>query len=92
METVLLVIAAAALIVVAVVLLRRDTPATGPRHDDARLHRERAGSDADVEDSDIDSMLDAINERRRRRQAREVGEELSDELLRGTWEDGRAKD
>ena len=43
------------------------------------------GAMADVEEHDIDQMIDELNERRRRRGARDVGEELSDELLRGTW-------
>ena len=52
--------------------------------------RRRQGLDyeamADVESHDVDDMLDAIAERRRRTGRREVGEELADELLRGTWD------
>jgi hypothetical protein len=55
-----------------------------------RVPEPRHGPDyeamADVEAHDIDDMLDAIGERRRRRGARDVGEELADELERGTWE------
>lgn len=59
----------------------------GPRHDDSPLHAGRMAVDAEVEDHDIDGMLDAINERRRRREARTLDEELADELMRGTWEE-----
>jgi hypothetical protein len=52
--------------------------------------RRRHGLDyeamADVESHDVDDMLDAIAERRARTGRRAVGEELGDELLRGTWE------
>jgi hypothetical protein len=41
---------------------------------------------ADVESHDVDDMLDAIAERRARTGRRGVGEELADELLRGTWD------
>ena len=41
----------------------------------------------DIEKHDTDDMLDAIDERRRRRGGRSVGEELADELTRGTWEE-----
>jgi hypothetical protein len=41
---------------------------------------------ADVESHDVDDMLDAIAERRRRAGRRDVGEELADELLRGSWD------
>lgn len=43
---------------------------------------------ADVEEHDVDQMLDAIAERRRRSGRREIGEELADELIRGTWKVG----
>ena len=39
------------------------------------------------EEHDIDDMLDAINERRRRAGRRDIGEELADELMRSTWGD-----
>ena len=42
---------------------------------------------ADVEAHDIDDMLDAINERRQRTGRRDVGEELADEAMRGTWDE-----
>ena len=52
--------------------------------------RRRHGLDyeaiADVESHDVEDMLDAIAERRARTGRRPVGEELGDELLRGTWE------
>lgn len=40
----------------------------------------------DIEASDTDAMLDATNEYRRRAGRRSVGDELADELTRGTWE------
>ena len=43
-------------------------------------------AEADMESHDIDDMLDAINERRRRGGRRDIGEELSDELIRGGWD------
>ena len=39
------------------------------------------------EKHDIDDMIDAINEHRRRAGRRDIGEELADELLRSTWDD-----
>ena len=52
--------------------------------------RRRHGLDyeamADVESHDVEDMLDAIAERRARTGRRAVGEELGDELLRGTWD------
>lgn len=41
---------------------------------------------ADIEARDTDQMLDGIDEYRRRGGRREVGEELADEAMRGTWE------
>jgi hypothetical protein len=41
---------------------------------------------SEIESHDIDDMLDGINERRRRTGRRDLGEELADELLRGTWD------
>ena len=41
---------------------------------------------ADVESHDVEDMLNAIAERRRRTGRRDVGEELGDELLRGGWD------
>jgi hypothetical protein len=41
---------------------------------------------AEIEAHDIDDMLDSISEHRRRAGRRDVGEELADELTRGTWE------
>ena len=52
--------------------------------------RRRHGLDyeamADVESHDVDDMVDAIAERRARSGRRPIGEELADELLRGTWD------
>ena len=53
-------------------------------------HRRRQGVDyeamAEVESHDVDDMVDAIAERRARSGRRPIGEELADELLRGTWD------
>jgi Tfp pilus assembly protein PilX len=54
---------------------------------DSSLHRQRAQAQADVESRDIDDMLDAISEYRRRAGQRDVGEEIADEILRSTWDD-----
>jgi hypothetical protein len=56
------------------------------RVDDA-LERARAETAAETEEHDIDDMLRAIEEHRARRGARGIGEELADELARGTWEE-----
>ena len=61
-------------------------PVRSQRRSDDELHRQRAELDGAVEDHDVDDLIEAINERRRRSGRREVGEELADELLRGTWE------
>jgi hypothetical protein len=58
-----------------------------PRRADSELHRQRAAAQAEVEEHDIDAMVDALNELRRRRGGREIGEELADELMRGTWDE-----
>jgi hypothetical protein len=41
---------------------------------------------AEIDAHDTDEMLDSIDDRRRRRGGRDIGEELSDEAMRGTWE------
>jgi hypothetical protein len=41
---------------------------------------------AEIDAHDTDQMLDGIIELRRRAGRREVGDELGDELMRGTWE------
>jgi hypothetical protein len=63
---------------------RRERPT---RPADVALERIRAEVAAEVEEHDIDDMLDAIEEHRRRRSARGLGEELADDLERGTWEE-----
>lgn len=54
---------------------------------DGEVHWRRAQAEADVEEHDVDGMLDALNEYRRRAGRREIGEELADELLRSSWDD-----
>ena len=54
---------------------------------DVALEYTRAEAAAETEEHDIDDMLDAIEEHRRRRGVRGLGEELADELERGTWEE-----
>ena len=58
----------------------------GRRRQDHELERTRAEAAAEVEEHDIDDMLSAIEEYRRRRGARGLGEELADDLERGTWQ------
>ena len=52
--------------------------------------RRRSGPDygamAEVEERDIEQMLEGLNDRRRRNGKREIGEELSDELMRSSWD------
>ena len=55
------------------------------RRPDVALERTRAEAAAEAEEHDVDDMLDAIEEHRRRRGARGLGEELADDLERGTW-------
>jgi hypothetical protein len=57
------------------------------RRRDSEIDGRRAEPDAEIEEHDIDQMLDAINEHRRRAGRREIGEELADELMRSTWDD-----
>jgi hypothetical protein len=64
---------------------RRDEPQA--RRSDVALERTRAAAAAEVEEHDIDDMLSAIEAYRRRRGARGLGEELADDLERGTWEE-----
>jgi hypothetical protein len=40
---------------------------------------------AEVDAHDTDDMLDGISEHRQRTGRRDVGEELADDLIRGTW-------
>ncbi len=42
---------------------------------------------AEIEAHDTDQMLDSINDHRRRRGGRDIGEELADEAIRGTLEE-----
>jgi hypothetical protein len=58
-----------------------------PPRKDRECDRRRAQVEAEVEGHDIDDMLDAISAYRRRAGRRDLGEELADELMRGTWED-----
>jgi hypothetical protein len=60
---------------------------TRERRADLEPHRVRSAAEAEMEEHDIDDMLDAINRRRRQLGRREIGEELADELTRGTWDD-----
>jgi hypothetical protein len=53
---------------------------------DERRHTPDYAAMSEIEAHDVDDMLDGINERRRRAGRRDVGEELADELLRGTWD------
>jgi len=86
MEIAIVVLVVAAVVLVAVALRPgRDRPSVV--RVDSPLHRSRAEAAADAEDHDIDDMLDAIAERRRRRGGRDVGEELGDELMRGSWDE-----
>jgi hypothetical protein len=62
------------------------TGSVPPRKDRER-DRRRAEAEAEVEAHDIDDMLEAISAYRRRAGRREVGEELADELMRGSWGD-----
>lgn len=43
-----------------------------------------------MEGRDIDDMIEAISAYRRRAGRRDAGEELADELIRGTWDDYEA--
>jgi hypothetical protein len=47
------------------------------------------GRMAEIDARDTDEMLDSINDHRRRRGGRDLGEELADEAMRATWEDER---
>lgn len=77
---------------IAALVLRRWPGGAGRRAPDLRRtdiepHRARAAAAAEMEEHDIDDMIDAIGEHRRRRGRRGIGEELADELLRGTWDE-----
>jgi hypothetical protein len=58
-----------------------------PPRKDRAIDRRRAEAEAEIEAHDIEDMLDAISEYRRRARRRDVGEELADELMRGSWGD-----
>jgi hypothetical protein len=81
--------ASVASVVLMVAHMRRtvDERKSGMHRRDSEVHRGRAQAAADVEEHDIDDMLDAIGEYRRRAGRRDIGEELADELLRSTWND-----
>jgi hypothetical protein len=57
-----------------------------PPRKDRESERRRAEAEVEVEGHDIDDMLEAISAYRRRAGRRDVGEELADELMRGTWD------
>lgn len=85
-----LVVALTASAVLAFVLVRRrrDRTAWRPnRRRDNELVRAQLEAEAEMETHDIDDMLDAIGGYRRRQGRRGVGEELADDLIRGTWEE-----
>lgn len=75
--------------VLMIVHMRRTVGArkAGGHRRDSEVHRGRAQAAADVEEHDVDDMLDAISEYRRRAGRRDIGEELADELLRSSWSD-----
>jgi len=73
-----------ALVLVAVVLATRGEG--GRRPAGTRRQSPDYAVMADIEATDTDQMLDAISERRHRTGRRDVGEELADEWLRGTWD------
>jgi len=78
------VILGAGLIAYVLRTLKAAKPSSGhPR--DSEIHSRRAQTQVEVEERDIDDMLDAIAEYRRRAGRREIGEELADEILRSTW-------
>jgi hypothetical protein len=64
-----------------------DQRKAGRHRGDSEVERARAHVAAEIEEHDIDDMLDAIGEYRRRAGRRDIGEELADELLRSTWQD-----
>ncbi|HET7051450.1 MAG TPA: hypothetical protein VFI54_24495 [Solirubrobacteraceae bacterium] len=69
-----------------IVHMRRtvDERRAGTNRRDSEVDRRRAQAEADVEEHDVDDMLDAISEYRRRAGRRDLGEELAGELLRST--------
>ena len=81
-----IVVGPIAALVLLVLLLPRD-----PRRARELVSELRRGPDyeamAEIESRDIEQMLDGINERRRRAGKRDLGEELSDDFLRSTWDD-----
>jgi hypothetical protein len=68
--------------------LRRRRKATRAGRGDSDLHHSRAEAYAEIELRDINDMLDAVAERRRRAGRRAIGEELADDLSRSTSHDG----
>jgi Flp pilus assembly protein TadB len=83
----LAVVAVAALLIAHMLRTVDERKKSGSHRIDSEAHRRSAENAAEVEAHDIDDMLDAINERRRRAGRREIGEELADELMRSTWDD-----
>jgi hypothetical protein len=58
-----------------------------PPGNDRECDRRRVQVEAEVEGHDIDDMLEASSAYRGRAGCRDLGEELADELNRGSWED-----
>ena len=83
-----LALPASALLAFVVLHRRREQTAWRPRRGrDNELVCAQLEAEADMETHDIDDMLDAIGGYRRRQGRRDVGEELADDLTRGTWEE-----
>ena len=62
---------------------------SAPLRKDREIDRRQAEAEAEaeVEGHDIDDMLEASCAYRRRAGRRGVGEELADELMRGSWDE-----
>ena len=83
--------ASVASVALMIVHMRRtvDERRAGTNRRGSEVDRRRAQAEADVEEHDVDDLLDAISEYRRRAGRRDLGEELAGELLRSTGIDGR---
>jgi len=83
-----LALPASALLAFVVLRRRREQTAWRPRRGrDNELVCAQLEAEAEMETHDTDDMLDAIGGYRRRQGRRDVGEELADDLMRGTWEE-----